>query len=231
MSLGLSRDVSDPPLSKMTNYSVLYDNQKSCSLPKCNVWCQIYDTSINRLCHSFCRNADQRDKTLWASMMWLRNVSMATAWAAVSTGTCLPPATRTSQQEPRGAPLCREVSPCLSRIQHQRLTWRQRLPSLLSPSTPPPSQHPTYQRPTTSHAKRSMPKKLGRARNPPRHYSSDPFAQAADSQVTSRNIRDSDLTSVNHCFLFHLSCYASSKKGHLTVLLQPVASHSRHCSH
>lgn len=38
-----------------------------------------------------------------------------------------------------------------------------------------------------------MPKKLGRARNPPLHYLSDGFPTAAGSQVTSRHIRDCDL--------------------------------------
>lgn len=93
-------------------------------------------------------------------------------------------------------PLCREGFLCPSPIQHQRWTWPQRLPSPPSHSTPPPSQPLIYQRPTTSRAKRSTPKKLGRARNPPRHYSSNQFVKAADSQVTSRYIRDGDLAEV-----------------------------------
>lgn len=87
-------------------------------------------------------------------------------------GTCLPPVTRTSQQLREGLP-CREGFLCPSPIRRQRWTWPQRHPSPLSRSTPPRSQPPTYQRLTTSHAKRSMPKKLGRGRSPPRHYSSN----------------------------------------------------------
>lgn len=115
-------------------------------------------------------------------------------------GTCLPPATRLSQWELRGAPSCRVVSLCPSPIQHQRWIWPQRLRSLPLPSTPPPSQPPTYQRPTTSRAKRSTPKRRGRARSPPRHSSSDPYVDAADAQVTSRHTRDSDLNTVNQVF-------------------------------
>jgi len=92
-------------------------------------------------------------------------------------GTCLPPVTRTSQQELQEALLCREGFLCPSPIQHQRWTWPQRPPSPPSHSNPPLSQPPTYQRRTTSHAKRSMPKKLGRARNPPHHYLSNNFSK------------------------------------------------------
>lgn len=133
---------------------------------------------------------------------------MATAWAVVCMGTCLPPVMRTSQQELQEVLLCREGFLCPSLIQHQRWTWPQRLPSPLSHSTPPLSQPPTYQRPTMSHAKRSMPKKHGRARNPPLHYSSNQFLKSADSQVASRYIRDCDmaevesLTSQSSFFLF-----------------------------
>lgn len=133
-------------------------------------------------------------------MMRRWNVSMATAWAVVSMGTCLPPATRLSQWELQGALSCREVSRCPSPIQRRRWIWHQRLRSLPSPSTRPPSQPPTYQRPTTSRAKRSTPKRRGRARSPPRHSSSDPCVDAADAQVTSRHTRDSDLNTVNHVF-------------------------------
>lgn len=130
-------------------------------------------------------------------------------------GTCLPPVMRTSRQEHQEVLLCREGFLCLSPIQHQRWTWPQRLPSLLSPSTPLLLQPLTYQRPTTSHAKRSMPKRLGRARNPPRHYSSDQFLKAADSQVTSRRIRDCDLADVesfSNFLFFYLSCYSWSSQ-------------------
>lgn len=47
-----------------------------------------------------------------------------------------------------------------------------------------------------------MPKKLGQARNPPLHYSSNQFLKAADSQVTRRNIRDCDLEEVERLFYF-----------------------------
>lgn len=129
--------------------------------------------------------------------------------------TCLPPVMRTSRQEHQEVPLCREDFLCPSPIQHQRWTWPQRLPSPLSPSTPPPSQPPIYQRPTTSHAKRSMPKKLGRARNPPLHYSSNQFLTAVDSQVTSRFVRDCDLAEVESFtsqLFFYLLCYSSSSQ-------------------
>lgn len=98
-------------------------------------------------------------------------------------GTCLPPVMRTSQQEHQEALLCREGFLCHSPIQHQRWTWPQRLLNPLSLSTQHLSRPPTYQRPTTNHAKRSMPKKLGQAKNLPLRYSSNQFLKAADSQV------------------------------------------------
>lgn len=177
----------------------------------------MYDVKLIH-CHPCCRNADQRAKTRWVLTTWHRNACTATAWAAVSMGTCHPPVMRTSRQELREVLLCREGFLCLSRIPHQRWTWPRRLPSPLSPSTPPLSRPPIYQRPTTSHAKRSTPKKLGRARNPPLHCSSDQFRNTADSQVTSRYIRDCDLADVelitSH-FIFYLLRYSpSSRKGH-----------------
>lgn len=110
--------------------------------------------------------------------------------------TCLPLVMRISRRELREMLLFKEGSLCHSLTQHQRWTWPQKLPSPLSLSTPPPSQPPTSQRPTTSHARRSMPKKLGQERSPPRHYSSNQSRKAADSQVTSRYIRDCDLAEV-----------------------------------
>lgn len=124
-------------------------------------------------------------------------------------GTCLPLVMRTSQQGLQEVLLCREGFLCPSPTQHQKWTWPQRLPSPLSPSIPPLSQPLTYQRPTTSHAKRSMPKKLGQARNPPLHYSSNQFLKAADFQVTSRYIRDCDLEEVVS-FTFFIGCYLLS---------------------
>lgn len=120
--------------------------------------------------------------------------------------TCPPPVMRTSQLERREVLLCREGFHCPSLIQHQRWTWPQRLPSPLSPSTPPLSQPLIYQRPTTSHAKRSTPKKLGQARSQPPHYSSNQFLKAADSQVTSRYIRDCDLAKVESFTSLFLIC-------------------------
>lgn len=149
-------------------------------------------------------------------------------------GTCHPPVMRTSQQELQEVLLCREGFLYPSPIQHQRWTWPQRLPSPPSPSTPPPSQPPTYQRPTTSHAKRSMPKKLGRARNPPLHYSSNQFLKAADSQVTSRYIRDCDLAEVESftsqfSFLFVALLIIIITKRHHRISLWSVTRYHLHC--
>lgn len=152
------------------------------------------------LCDPCCRNADQRAKTVSVWMTWVWNGSMDTAWVEVSMVTCLPPVMRTSPQEPREVLRCREGSLCPSPIQHLRWTWPQRPPSPLSPSTPPLSLPPTYQRPTTSHAKRSTPKRLGRERSPPLHYLSNRFVHA-DSQVTSRFIRDCDLAGAEFMLL------------------------------
>lgn len=122
-------------------------------------------------------------------------------------GTCLPPVTRTSQQLREGLP-CREGFLCPSPIRRQRWTWPQRHPSPLSRSTPPRSQPPTYQRLTTSHAKRSMPKKLGRGRSPPRHYSSNRLTLRlpAGTSVTWQRWIHSHLKLLLFLF-FYLSCY------------------------
>lgn len=148
------------------------------------------------LCSTCCRNGDPMVRTLWVWMTWLQNACTATAWAGACTGTCLRPATRTSPRGPREAPPCRAACLCLSPTQPRRWTWPQRPRSPPSPSTPPRSPLPISQRPTTSHGKRSTPKKLGPARSPPRRYSSDPSVEAARSQVPSRLIRDCNLAEV-----------------------------------
>lgn len=118
--------------------------------------------------HFFFRNVAWTAKTPWVLMMQLQSASMVTTSPVVSMETCLLPIMRTSQQERQEVLLCRGGFPCLSLTQLQRWTWHQRPLIPLLSLIPHLSQVHTYQRPTMSHAKRSMPKKLGRAKNPPR---------------------------------------------------------------
>lgn len=128
--------------------------------------------------------------------------------------------TKTTQLELREALLCREGFRCPFLIQHQRWTLPQRLPSLRSPSIPLLLQRPIYQRPTMNHAKRSMPKKLGRARNPHLHYSSNQFCKAADPQVPTRSIRDCGLVVMESfsCFLCVVLLTFITEKQHTVSL-------------
>lgn len=132
-------------------------------------------------------------------------------------GTCLPPVMRTSRRERQEVLLCRVDFLCPFPTRRQRWTWLQRLHSLLSHLIPPLLQRPIYLRPTMSHAKRSTPKKLGQARNPPPHCLFKQVDGAADSQVTSRLIRDCSLaedplTSVLFCWFYSYNSLSSQKK-------------------